>query len=148
MAVVESSLERFVANAETALHRPGSVPQRLRALVAVTAEHYGNDELLRASLFGEASLVDGSVARRAAEIQRSRIRELLAETLAEGKRDGSIRADLDVEATAAVLFEIGWAVVRSELVGSSDLPLEVALDTLNDIVGLGLITRSLGVPTP
>ncbi|GMR02145.1 MAG: TetR/AcrR family transcriptional regulator [Acidimicrobiia bacterium] len=148
MTVVEGSLERFLTKADTALHSPGSVPQRLRALVAVTADHYGNDELLRASLFGEAALVDGSVARRAAEIQRSEIRELLAEALAEGKRDGSIRTDLDVEATAAVLFEIGWAVVRSELVGSSDLPLEVALDTLNDIVGLGLIARNPEVTTP
>jgi len=148
MAVVEASLERFLAKAEHALHRPGSVPQRLRALVAVTAEHYGNDELLRASLFGEAALVEGSVARRAADIQRSRIRELLAEALTEGHREGSIRADLDVEATAAVLFEIGWAVVRAELDDSSDLPLAVALDTLNDIVGLGLIARQPNPATP
>jgi len=148
MAVVEASLERFLVKAETALHQPGPVPGRLRSLVAVTAEHYGNDELLRASLFGEATLVDGAVARQAADIQRNRIRKLLAETLTEGKREGSIRADLDVEAAAAILFEIGWAVVRAELDDSSDLPLDVALDTLNDIVGLGLIARSSKTQTP
>ncbi|MFQ5523511.1 MAG: TetR family transcriptional regulator [Acidimicrobiia bacterium] len=142
MAVVESSLERFLAKADEALHQAGSVPQRLRALVAVTAEHYGEDELLRASLFGVNTLVDGAVARRAADIQRQRIRELLMEVLEQGKQEGSIREALDVEKTAAVLFEIGWAVVRAELDHSSDLPLQEALDTLNDIVGLGVITRS------
>jgi AcrR family transcriptional regulator len=146
MAVVEASLERYLTKAEQALHQPGSVPQRLRELVAVTAEHYGNDELLRASLFGEVALVDGTVARRAADIQRSRIRELLAEALTEGKRDGSIRANLEVDAVAAVLFEIGWAVVRAELDDISDLSLDVALDTLNDIVGLGLIARPPETP--
>lgn len=141
LAVVEASLERFMAKAEAALLQPGSVPQRLRALVAVTAEHYSTDELLRASLFGEDSLVDGAVARRAAEIQRTRIRQLLAETLEAGKQDGSIRDTVDVAATAAVVFEIGWAVVRVELDAGFEFPLDVALDTLNDIVGLGLISR-------
>lgn len=142
MAVVEASLQRFLAKAEKVLHGSGPAPQRLRALVAVTADHYGKDELLRASLFGEATLVDGAVARRAAEIQRAKIRELLEEVLELGKREGSIRDTVDVANTAAVLFEIGWAVVRAELDQSSDVPLDIALDTLNDIVGLGLIART------
>ena len=40
------------------------------------------------------------------------------------------------------LFEIGWAVVRSALEGDSQIPLERALNTLNQIVGLGLLPRS------
>ena len=142
VAVVEASLDRFLVKAETALHQPLPVPQRLRSLVAVTAEHYGDDELLRSSLFGEAALVDGAVARRTAEIQRNRIRELLAEALETGKQEGSVRDTVDVASTSTLLFEIGWAVVRAELDDSSDLPLDVALDTLNDIVGLGLIART------
>lgn len=141
MAVVEASLERFVEAATEALHAEGPVPERLRALVEVTARHYGEDELLRASLFGEQHLVEGRVAERAAQVQRSRIRDLLAETLSEGKAEGTIRESIDVEATAAVLFEIGWAVVRAELDGTADLPLGVALASLNDLVGLGIVTR-------
>jgi len=141
VAVVEASLERFLVKAEAALKQPGPVPQRLRALVAVTAEHYGDDELLRASLFGEAALVDGAVARRASDIQRNRIRELLAEALEAGQQEGSVRTTVDVASASTLLFEVGWAVVRAELDDSSDLPLDVALDTLNDIVGLGLIAR-------
>ncbi len=142
VAVVEASLERFLAKAEIALHGSGTVPQRLRTLVAVTADHYGDDELLRASLFGEAALVEGAVARRAANIQRGRIRSLLAEALKSGKSEGSIRDTVDVDNAAAVLFEIGWAVVRAEFDASADLPLDAALDTLNDVVGLGLIART------
>lgn len=141
LAVVEASLERFVAKAEEALRRPGTVPERLRELVEVTAEHYTGDELLRASLFGEDALVDGAVARRAAEVQRTRIRQLLAEVLEAGKRDGSIRDSISVGPASAIVFEVGWAVVRAELDDTLDVPLEVALATLNDIVGLGLITR-------
>ncbi len=141
LAVVEASLERFMAKAEAALQQPGTAPERLRALVAVTAEHYSSDELLRASLFGEDALVDGAVARRAAEIQRSRIRQLLADVLEAGQRDGSIRDSVQVGPASAIVFEIGWAVVRAELDDTIDIPLVAALDTLNDIVGLGLIAR-------
>lgn len=141
VAVVEASLERFLEKATQALSGSEPVPSRLRRLVAVTADHYGSDELLRASLFGEASLVDGRVARRAAEIQRSRIRELLAETLRQGIREETVRDTLDVDATARILFEVGWAVVRAELEGTTDLPLSQALDTLNEIVGRGIMNR-------
>lgn len=141
LAVVRSLLESFVAQASAALHGKGSVPERLRALVELTARHYGEEELLRASLFGGGQLVDGEVSRLAAEIQRSRIRDLLAEALEAGQREGTVRRELDARTTAAVLFEIGWAVVRAELEGQSDVALKVALDTLNQVVGLGLMTR-------
>lgn len=140
--VVENSLERFVATAEEALRGPGTAPDRLGALVAVAAAHYGEDELLRSSLMGEDHLVDGPVAERAAELQRARIRGLMAEVLAQGRREGSIRSGLDPEATAEVLFEAGWAVVRADLEGRAGLPLSKALDTLNDVVGLGVVSRA------
>jgi AcrR family transcriptional regulator len=142
MAVVEASLERFVENASRLLDGAGPVPSRLRSLVELTIQHYGEDELLHASLFGRAGLVDGDVARIAADIQRTRIRGLLRELLAMGQRESSVREDIDVDAAAAVLFEIGWAVVRSALEGDSRIPLERALTTLNQIVGLGLLPRS------
>jgi AcrR family transcriptional regulator len=142
MAVVEASLERFVESASRLLDGPGPVPSRLRSLVELTIHHYGEDELLHASLFGSAGLVDGDVARMAADVQRTRIRNLLGQLLAIGQRESSVRADIDVDAAAAVLFEIGWAVVRSALEGDSQIPLKRALTTLNQIVGLGLLPRS------
>lgn len=141
MAVVEASLERFVGRASRLLDGPGTVPERLRSLVELTIEHYGQDELLHASLFGAASLVDGDVSRMAADFQRARIRSLLRELLAIGQREGTVRAHLDIDAAAGVLFEIGWAVVRSALEGTSEIPLDRALTTLNQIVGLGLLPR-------
>ena len=148
VAVVEASLERFLVKAEAALRQPGTAPERLSALVAVAAEHYGHDELLASSLFGEAALVDGAVARRTADLQRTRIRALFAEVLGAGQQEGSIRDSVDVEAAAAVLFEVGWAVVRAELDNSSLLPLDLALDTLSELVGLGLVTRAASKESP
>ena len=142
MAVVEASLERFVESASRLLDGPESVPSRLRSLVELTIHNYGEDELLHASLFGRAGLVDGDVARMAADVQRTRIRSLLRQLLVLGQRERSVRADIDVDAAAAVLFEIGWAVVRSALDGDSQVPLDRALTTLNQIVGLGLLPRS------
>jgi AcrR family transcriptional regulator len=141
MAVVEGSLERFVENASRLLDSAGPAPSRLRALVELTIDHYGEDELLRASLFGGAGLVEGDVARMAADIQRTRIRSLLRQLLSTGQREGSVRSDIDVDAAAAVIFEIGWAVVRSALEGDSQIELDRALNTLNQIVGLGLLPR-------
>ncbi len=142
LAVVEASLERFVESASRLLDGPGSVPARLRSLVELTIQHYGEDELLHASLFGKTGLVDGDVARMAADVQRTRIRSLLRELLAIGQRESSVRADIDVDAAAAVLFEIGWAVTRTAVEGDSQIPLDRALTTLNQIVGLGLLPRS------
>jgi hypothetical protein len=142
MAVVEASLERFVHSASRLFAGSATVPERLRSLVKLTIDHYGHDEFLHASLFGGGHLVDGDVSRRAADVQRARIRSLLHELLRIGQREGTVRSDIDIEVAASVLFEIGWAVVRTELEGDSDIPLERALTTLNQIVGLGLLPRA------
>lgn len=142
MAVVERSLDRFIDSAETVVARPGTAPERLRGLVELTAEHYGHDELLHSSLFGGTDLVEGDVARMAAERQRQRIRVVLEDMLTVGKSEGTVRADIDPAPVAAVLFEIGWAIVRSGLTASDTTQLESWLDILNDIVGLGLLPRS------
>jgi AcrR family transcriptional regulator len=141
LAVVEASLERFVASASQLVDGPGPVPTRLRTLVELTIEHYGKDELLQASLFGHTGLVDGDVSRMAADVQRTRIRSLLRELLAIGQREGTVRGDIEIDAAASVLFEIGWAVVRTALEGESQIRLDRALSTLNQIVGLGLLPR-------
>ncbi len=74
--------------------------------------------------------------------QRARIRRLLHQPLSIGQGEGTVRSELDVDPAASVLFELGWVVVRSELEGDSDLPLDRALTTLNQIVGLGLLPGS------
>jgi len=142
MAVVEQSLDRFIDAAEQVVARPGTAPERLRALVELTADHYGQDELLHSSLFGETDLVGGDVARMAAERQRQRIRVVLEDMLTVGKSEGSVRADIDPAPTAAVLFEVGWAIVRSGLTAADTKQLESWLDILNDVVGLGLLPRA------
>ncbi len=141
MAVVEQSLDRFIDKAEGVLALPGTAPDRLRALVELTAEHYGQDELLHSSLFGETDLVEGEVARTAADHQRRRIRDLLEEALTTGQSEGTVRANLDPQPVATVLFEIGWAIVRAGLENADTTQLASSLEILNDIVGLGIIPR-------
>ena len=141
MAVVEQSLDRFISSAEKVLARPGTAPDRLRALVEMTAENYGQDELLHSSLFGETDLVEGEVAHMAAEHQRERIRALLEDVLRSGQAESTIRADLDPASTAAVLFETGWAIVRTGLEARDTSVLQTRLNILNDIMGLGLMPR-------
>lgn len=141
LAVVEGSLGRFLQRAEAALQRDGQIPERMRALVEETLAYYGQDELLRSSLFGGGGLVEGQVARRAAEIQRVRLRQVLAEAVAAGQGEGTIRPGLDPARTGSLLFEIGWAIVLRELDGTSDVPFDEALTSLSDLTGLGLLTR-------
>ncbi len=142
LAVVEESLDRFIAKAEHALAAPGTAPTRLRALVELTAAHYGDDELLHASLFGETDLVEGDVARMAEERQRKRIRELLEDVLTAGQAEGTIRSGLEPAHVASVLFETGWAIVRRGLESPDPTELARMLETLNDIIGLGITPRS------
>ncbi|MCP5030758.1 MAG: TetR/AcrR family transcriptional regulator, partial [Actinomycetia bacterium] len=134
LAVVEESLDRFIERAEKVLAAPGTAPERMRSLVELTAEHYGDDELLHASLFGETDLVEGEVARMAAERQRERIRGLLEEVLISGQTEGSVRPALDPHSVATVLWEIGWAIVRSGLEKADTTQLAASLEILNDIV--------------
>lgn len=141
MAVVEESLDRFMEKAGRVLAAPGTAPERLRALVQLTASHYGHDELLRASLFGETDLVEGDVAHMARERQRERIRQLLEDVLRAGQVEGTIRPTLQPAAVAAVLFEIGWAIVRSGLESADVAQLAQSLDILNEIVGIGITPR-------
>ncbi len=141
MAVVEQSLDRFIESADQALAQPGPAPDRLRALVELTAEHWSQDELLHSSLFGETDLVEGEVARIAAERQRERIRTLLEQVLIAGQAEGSVRANLDPRLVAAVLFEMGWALVRAGLETTDTSQIESWLDVLNEIVGLGIQPR-------
>jgi len=137
LAVVEASLERFVETATSTLRGRGSVTRRLSALVEATAEHYGRDELLRGRWWGVAP--GRRAGRRAGgRDPRTRIRRLLADILEEGRRAGTVRSDLDPETAAAVLFEMGWGVVRAGLEGVTGVPLDVALADLNDIVGRGI----------
>ncbi|MCP5028160.1 MAG: TetR/AcrR family transcriptional regulator [Actinomycetia bacterium] len=142
MAVVEASLDRFIDSTEQLLGGPGTAPNRLRSLVALTAEHYGHDELLHSSLSGDTDLVEGEVARVAAERQRECIRGLLESVLRSGQAEGTVRDNIDATAVAAVLWEIGWAIVKAGLQASDPDQLESWLDILNDMVGLGLQPRS------
>lgn len=140
LAVVRRTLERFVARAAKALQSSAPVPQRMQQLIRLTVDHYGKDELLHASLFG-SDLVEGEVSRMAAAVQRERMIAQLEQALIAGQREGAVRANIDPAAAAAILFEIGWAIVRAELEGEAALPLDRALMTLNEIIGLGLSPR-------
>ena len=140
LAVVRRTLERFVARAAKALQCSAPVPQRMQQLIRLTVDHYGKDELLHASLFG-SDLVEGEVSRMAAAVQRERMIALLEQALIAGQREGAVRTNIDPAAAAAILFEIGWAIVRAELEGEAALPLDRALMTLNEIIGLGLSPR-------
>jgi len=140
LEIVRRSLERFIAKAAKALRSPAPVPQRMQQLIRLTVEHYGKDDLLHASLFG-SHLVEGEVSRMAANIQRERMRQLLEQALKAGQNEDAVRRNIDASAVAPILFEIGWAIVRAELEGDAAVPLDQALSTLNDIVGLGLLPR-------
>lgn len=140
LAVVRRTLERFVARAAKALQSGAPVPQRMQQLIRLTVDHYGKDELLHASLFG-SDLVEGEISRMAAAVQRERMIALLEQALIAGQREGAVRTNIDPAAAAAILFEIGWAIVRAELEGEAALPLDRALLTLNEIIGLGLLPR-------
>ena len=134
---VRHAIEQFLEAATQAMGQVESAPLRLRTLVAVAIEHYERDELLSVPLLDDRELLGLGAATLARQLQRERITNLINDTLVEGQKDGTIRQELDPATTAVVLFEIGWAVVRSHLTGELTLPLAEALTALNSIVGHG-----------
>lgn len=139
--VVGHAVAGFVAGAAEAMGQVETASAQLRALVEAAIDHYGDDELLRAILVGDDDLVSGPVAHLADDVQRERITALISETIADGQDQGFIRAELEPEPAAIVLYECGWAIVRRHLEGRLPIPLDQALSTLNGIVGLGTLPR-------
>ena len=81
------------------------------------------------------------VARLADDAQRERITLLIEQTIETGQDEGTVRPELDAGASAIVLYEIGWAIVRRHLERRLPLPLDEALSTLNAIVGRSTMQR-------
>lgn len=145
LAVIDASMSRLLDEFDDVFRGAGSVPDRLEGVVHSAIEVFGRDELLRMSLMGSAQdRNEQRVFRRAALAQRARVGALLEQGLRQGIAEGTIRASVDVERTAAVMFEMGWSVVRAELEGVLTVPLPLALTTMSDIMGLGVVTRAGG----
>jgi AcrR family transcriptional regulator len=142
LEVVRREVEEFLASASEAMAQAGDAPSRLRALVEVAIARYEGDDLLAAPLLDDRELLDPGAAALARRLQRERITGLIESTIVDGQRQGTIRSGLAPAPAAAVLFEIGWAVVRGHLTGELPLPLADALRTLNDIVGNGTVSRA------
>lgn len=141
LATVPHAVHGFLEAAATAMHPDQPAPSRLRSLVEVAIAHYERDDSLAAPAARSsttAELLDDRAPTLARQLQRERVTDLIRITFIDGQRAaGTIRAGLDPAVAAAVLFEIGWAIVRSHLTGELTVPLGHALRTLNDIVGHG-----------
>lgn len=137
LETVTQAIDGFVVAAEAAMRRQRSAPRQLRTLVDLAIEHYSRDELLAAPLLDDRDLLGADVAAAARRRQRERVVVLITDVLTRGVARGEVREDLVPETAARVLFEAGWAIVRAHLAGELDLPLDTALDTLNDLVGRG-----------
>ena len=142
LAAVERAVEDFLATATERMPATEPAPVRLRGLVLAAIESYGADDLLGAPMVDNGELLTPTAAKLARELQRARVMALISETITDGQAEGTIRAELDPDATAKVLFEIGWRVVRGHLQNELSLPLADALTTLNAIVGLGIQVRT------
>ena len=143
LAVIDACMSRLLDEFDDVLHGAASAPDRLQGVVHVAIEAFGRDELLRVALMGAAQdRTEQRVFRRAGVAQRVRVGALLERGLRQGIAEGTIRASLDVERTATVMFEMGWSIVRAELEGVLAVPLPLALATMSDIMGLGVVTRA------
>lgn len=137
--VVARAVDNFVDEATSRMRSSDIAPARLSTLVQAAIDHYGQDDLLRASLIGDDDLVNRPLAEHAGNLQRARITELIEQTLRDGQAEGTIRPDLDPAPAAIILFETGWAIVHRHIEGRLQLPLPQALATLNEIIGRGTI---------
>jgi AcrR family transcriptional regulator len=145
LAVIDVCMSRLLDEFDDVLHGAGSAPDQLQGVVRSTIDAFARDGLLRVSLMGSAQdRTEQQAFRHAAIAQRVRVGALLEQGLRQGIAEGTIRASLDVERTATVMFEMGWSVVRAELEGVLTVPLPLALAAMSDIMGLGLVTRTRG----
>lgn len=114
IALFEESNSRWMAQARRAADQPGSAEERLMRVAEASIEHYRRDELLRAVITRDLTMI---LAPLGEEFRRKVLRhnvELMAEIIRAGVRDGELRP-LDPELAAFVLWTAADALFTQKL---------------------------------
>ena len=135
--LLEWETRAFLTELEAAVAGPGHARAKLGEIVGATLRVYAENPVLRSALAGDEELILERVAKPAAEAYETRVRALLRQVLDEGVRAGDLR-DIDAEAVAYLMFQLGSVLVTREVTGRGDFAFERIFRAMDDLLSRGL----------
>jgi AcrR family transcriptional regulator len=138
--LLEHETGGFLAELERALASSQDAAQTLREILAATVRIYSGNPVLGGALLGDEEMALERVASPAVRSYERRVIEILSTVLRDGIREGGFR-EIDAEAVAYLMYQLGRVLVTREVAGEGEYPLDRALQAMDDLLALGLARR-------
>ena len=135
--LLEQETRAFVAELEAAVHSQASARHKLRAIVEATLRNYASSPVLGGAVAGDEEMMLERVARPLVASAERRVIELLREVLEAGMTEGSLR-EIDAEAVAYLMYQLGRVLVVREVAGRGEFAFERVLGAMDDLVARGI----------
>ncbi len=139
-ALLDRSTQAFIDEVKASIAEPGAAPAKLRRIVEIAHGVYARSPVLLGAAAQDDEMRIEAIAGEAMRRQESQIIALLAEVLRAGVEAETIRP-IDPELVAYLMFQLGNVLVIREFSGRPDFPLEKVLDSMDDLLELGLTHR-------
>ena len=137
-AIRQGVRQQYVERLHELVESDRQAPRKLRLFVELTLETYSNHPVFLAALTGDQEYSIQTVAGPIMATSRSEILDPLRKILEQGIRELTIRK-LNVNETAYLMYELGNQLLKKELSGEAEHPLNEILNTMDDIVARGIL---------
>jgi AcrR family transcriptional regulator len=117
-----------------------SAGHKLVKILRATLQIYSDSPVLRDALTGDDEMTLEGVTEPAVAAYESRVLEVLRTALEEGVAEGLFR-DIDTEAVAYLMYQLGRVLVTREVTGRGDYDFERVLGVMDDLVAHGITRR-------
>ncbi len=142
--VLDLDTRLFVERAAVCADAKGDAREKLREIVEIANEAFGNNALLLGAAAGDEEMSLENVATVAMRKHEKQVTGLLTRVLDAGVRSGSLR-EIDPRAVAYLMYQLGMALIVREASGHRAFPLRRILGVMDDIINHGITAAK---PTP
>lgn len=139
--LLEHETRSFLEQVEAAVASSDSAPRKLQEIMRATLRIYAHRPVLRGALTGNPDLALERVARPAIRTHEKQVIGLLQRVLEEGIKDGTFR-ELDAEAVAYLMYQLGGVLVMREVAGREDYALYRILRVMADVLARGIAGKA------
>ena len=135
--VLDLDTRQFVARAAVCADAQGDAREKLREIVEIANEAFGNNALLLGAAAGDEEMSLENVATVAMRKHEKQVTGLLTRVLDAGVRSGSLR-EIDPTAVAYLMYQLGMVLIVREASGRRAFPLRRILGVMDDIINHGI----------
>lgn len=136
--LLEKETGAFLEELERAASLGQSAGRKLVEILRATLQIYSESPALRDALTGDDDMTLEGVTEPAVAAYESRVLSVLGRVLEEGVAEGTFR-DIDAEAVAYLMYQLGRVLVTREVTGRGDYDFERVLRAMDDLLARGIM---------